>query len=85
MRKVDGDVAQSGAASQKSRDGALGDLDPLDVDPSVDWNAVGGLDAHVHALKEMVVLPLMYPEIFERFHVKPPSGVLFYGPPGCGT
>jgi SpoVK/Ycf46/Vps4 family AAA+-type ATPase len=32
----------------------------------------------------MVFLPLVYPELFERFHVTPPRGVLFYGPPGTG-
>lgn len=30
----------------------------------------------------MVVFPMMYPDIFERFHVTPPKGVLFHGPPG---
>lgn len=34
------------------------------------------------ALKEMIFLPLVYPELFERFHIAPPRGVLFYGPPG---
>jgi SpoVK/Ycf46/Vps4 family AAA+-type ATPase len=32
----------------------------------------------------MVFLPLVYPELFERFHISPPRGVLFYGPPGTG-
>src|SRR5271169_5876905 len=32
----------------------------------------------------MVTLPLLYPEIFMRFHVTPPRGVLFHGPPGTG-
>jgi ATP-dependent 26S proteasome regulatory subunit len=31
----------------------------------------------------MVFLPLVYPELFERFHIVPPRGVLFYGPPGA--
>ncbi len=30
----------------------------------------------------MIFLPLVYPELFERFHITPPRGVLFYGPPG---
>ncbi len=30
----------------------------------------------------MIFLPLVYPELFERFHIAPPRGVLFYGPPG---
>lgn len=36
----------------------------------------------MQALKEMIFLPLVYPELFERFHIAPPRGVLFYGPPG---
>ena len=31
----------------------------------------------------MIFLPLVYPELFERFHIAPPRGVLFYGPPGA--
>jgi ATP-dependent 26S proteasome regulatory subunit len=38
----------------------------------------------IKALKEMVLLPLLYPEIFDRFGIMPPRGVLFYGPPGTG-
>ena len=52
------------------------------VDPSVSFDQVGGLDHYIKALKEMVFLPLVYPELFERFHLTPPRGVLFYGPPG---
>ena len=52
------------------------------VDPSVGFDQVGGLDHYIAALKEMVFLPLVYPELFDRFHISPPRGVLFYGPPG---
>jgi ATP-dependent 26S proteasome regulatory subunit len=58
------------------------DVTPIEIDQSVDWDKVGGLDQHINALKEMVMFPLMYPELFERFSVTPPKGVLFYGPPG---
>jgi ATP-dependent 26S proteasome regulatory subunit len=58
------------------------DVTPIEIDQSVDWDQVGGLDQHINALKEMVMFPLMYPELFERFSVTPPKGVLFYGPPG---
>lgn len=63
---------------------ALADADPLGVDPTVSFEGVGGLDDHINQLKEMVALPLLYPEIFQRFHVTPPRGVLFHGPPGTG-
>lgn len=63
---------------------ALADADPLGIDPNVDFNSVGGLQGHIDQLKEMVTLPLLYPEIFQRFHIVPPRGVLFHGPPGTG-
>ena len=63
---------------------ALADADPLGVDLTVDFSKVGGLQGHIDQLKEMVQLPLLYPELFSKFHVTPPRGVLFHGPPGTG-
>lgn len=63
---------------------ALADADPLGVDMNVDFSKVGGLQGHIDQLKEMVQLPLLYPELFAKFHVTPPRGVLFHGPPGTG-
>ncbi|KAL8913993.1 MAG: hypothetical protein Q9171_001244 [Xanthocarpia ochracea] len=63
---------------------ALADADPLGVDQNINFDSVGGLKGHIDQLKEMVSLPLLYPEIFQRFHVTPPRGVLFHGPPGTG-
>ncbi|XP_076098505.1 ATPase family AAA domain-containing protein 2-like isoform X2 [Mytilus galloprovincialis] len=63
---------------------SLADVDPMNVDRTVNFNSVGGLGKHVRALKEMIVFPLLYPEVFERFKLAPPRGVLFYGPPGTG-
>ncbi|RCI15198.1 hypothetical protein L249_6441 [Ophiocordyceps polyrhachis-furcata BCC 54312] len=63
---------------------ALADADPLGVDMNVDFSKVGGLQGHIDQLKEMVQLPLLYPELFTKFNVTPPRGVLFHGPPGTG-
>ena len=54
----------------------------LQVDASITFDQVGGLDSYIAQLKEMIFLPLVYPELFERFHISPPRGVLFHGPPG---
>ena len=62
----------------------LADTDPLGVQSDISFDSVGGLDSHVQQLKEMVSLPLLYPEIFDRFKITPPRGVLFHGPPGTG-
>lgn len=63
---------------------ALADADPLGVDPNVTFDNVGGLEDHINKLKEMVQLPLLYPEIFLEKGTTPPRGVLFHGPPGTG-
>ncbi|XP_060709644.1 ATPase family AAA domain-containing protein 2B isoform X1 [Hemiscyllium ocellatum] len=63
---------------------SLADVDPMHLDASVRFDSVGGLSHHIQALKEMVVFPLLYPEVFERFKIQPPRGCLFYGPPGTG-
>ncbi|KAF9110542.1 ATPase AAA domain-containing protein 2B [Mortierella sp. AM989] len=67
-----------------SRAGQLADTDPLAVGNSVDFDKVGGLDHHIKSLKEMVILPLLYPEVYSHFQMMPPRGVLFHGPPGTG-
>lgn len=63
---------------------AMADLDPLGVDMNINFDSVGGLQGHIDQLKEMIFLPLLYPEVFQRFHIVPPRGVLFHGPPGTG-
>ncbi|XP_058687202.1 ATPase family AAA domain-containing protein 2 isoform X1 [Poecile atricapillus] len=63
---------------------SLADVDPVQIDCSVRFDGIGGLADHISALKEMVVFPLLYPEVFERFKIQPPRGCLFYGPPGTG-
>lgn len=68
----------------KEKKAAGADADPLGVDENVKFDAVGGLDDHINALKEMVLHPLMYPEVIGKFGVQPPRGVLFHGPPGTG-
>lgn len=70
---------------KRNRDAERADAAPIAVDVDANnWAAVGGLDHHVRALKEMVMLPMLYPEVFARFDITPPRGVIFHGPPGCG-
>uniref|UniRef100_A0A8K9XVM4 ATPase family AAA domain-containing protein 2 n=1 Tax=Oncorhynchus mykiss TaxID=8022 RepID=A0A8K9XVM4_ONCMY len=75
----------SGVLRDRAKVGAsLADVDPMNLDTSVKFDSVGGLSNHIQSLKEMVVFPLLYPEVFERFKIQPPRGCLFYGPPGTG-
>ncbi|NMC08274.1 MAG: CDC48 family AAA ATPase, partial [Candidatus Lokiarchaeota archaeon] len=52
--------------------------------PNVQWSDVGGLENVKRALIEAVELPLKNPGLFEKAGIREPSGVLLYGPPGCG-
>ena len=51
--------------------------------PQVRWSDIGGQEYVKQRLKECIEWPLLHPEAFERLGVKPPKGVLLYGPPGC--
>lgn len=51
--------------------------------PKVHWTDIGGYEAVKTQIKQAVLWPLQYPEDFKRMGVKPPRGVLLYGPPGC--
>ena len=62
----------------------------ISTDPSIDrklrvtYEEVGGLGHQVKAMREIVELPLKHPELFSNLGVEPHSGILLYGPPGCG-
>ena len=51
---------------------------------TVNYDDVGGMQDTIQQLREMVELPLRYPELFTRLGVDPPKGVLLHGPPGTG-
>ena len=76
------DVATGMIKDRAKIGSSLADIDPMSLDRSVSFESVGGLGKHIQSLKEMIVFPLLYPEIFEKFHIDPPRGCLFYGPPG---
>ncbi len=52
--------------------------------PSVKWTEIGGLLDVKQELIEAVEWPLKTPEVFNRLGIKPPKGILLFGPPGCG-
>ena len=75
-------LAGSNSDKPSKRDLNRADVHPIVVDSNTNFDSVGGLDSHILALKEMVILPLLYPDVFDRFDTQPPRGVLFVGPPG---
>lgn len=56
----------------------------LKKDNRVTYEDVGGLEKPIQRIREMIELPLKYPEIFNRLGIEAPKGVLLYGPPGTG-
>lgn len=52
--------------------------------PAVHWDQIGGLEEVKEELREAVEWPLKNPEIFKRMGIRPPKGILLFGPPGCG-
>ena len=54
------------------------------ISPRVTYEEIGGLKEEINKLREIVELPLRHPEVFQRLGIDPPSGILLYGPPGCG-
>ena len=58
--------------------------EPRDARGTINYDDVGGMEDTIKQLREMVELPLRYPELFTRLGVDPPKGVLLHGPPGTG-
>jgi len=50
----------------------------------ISYEDIGGLTTQIQRIREMIELPLKYPEVFERLGINAPKGVFLYGPPGCG-
>ncbi len=51
---------------------------------AMSYEDIGGLRPQVNRIREMIELPLRYPEVFEKLGIDAPKGVLLHGPPGCG-
>ncbi|KAI9099483.1 P-loop containing nucleoside triphosphate hydrolase protein [Phlyctochytrium arcticum] len=71
-------------------DSALGMVVPstqrgetVNVDVKLSWDDIGGLEEVKHRLRQAVEWPLLYRDSFKLLGLKPPRGVLLYGPPGC--
>ncbi len=56
----------------------------LEEVPDIDYESIGGLRQQIESIRDAVELPYLHPEIFIEHELKPPKGVLLYGPPGCG-
>ena len=56
----------------------------LEEVPDIDYASIGGLASQIEAIRDAVELPYLHPDLFKEHQLKPPKGILLYGPPGCG-
>jgi len=56
----------------------------LEEIPDIDYRDIGGLDGQIEQIRDAVELPFLHAELFREHKLRPPKGVLLYGPPGCG-
>jgi proteasome regulatory subunit len=68
--------------SKKIR-GHVASMELIEI-PSVTFEDIGGLDDQIQAIREIIELPLLHPELFEQIGIDPPTGALLSGPPGTG-
>lgn len=56
----------------------------LETVTEIPWEKVGGQEEVIGVIRDAIELPLVYPELYEKFGKRPLKGILLYGPPGCG-
>ena len=56
----------------------------LEEQPDTDYGDIGGLETQIEQIRDAVELPFLHPELYREHGLRPPKGVLLYGPPGCG-
>ena len=56
----------------------------LEEIPDVEYSDIGGLKRQIAQIHDAVEMPFLHPELFTRYQLRPPKGVLLYGPPGNG-
>ncbi|MFF9349670.1 proteasome ATPase [Streptomyces sp. NPDC014734] len=56
----------------------------LEEVPDIDYDRIGGLGDQIELIRDAVELPYLHPDLFKEHELRPPKGILLYGPPGCG-
>jgi proteasome-associated ATPase len=56
----------------------------LEEVPDIDYTDIGGLTHQIEAIRDAVELPFLHADLFREHQLRPPKGILLYGPPGCG-
>jgi proteasome-associated ATPase len=56
----------------------------LEEVPDIDYSDIGGLASQIEQIRDAVELPFLHADLFREHELRPPKGILLYGPPGCG-
>src|SRR5512132_1885662 len=56
----------------------------LEEVPDIDYGDIGGLSRQIEQIRDAVELPFLHADLFREYELRPPKGILLYGPPGCG-
>ncbi|MGY1753319.1 proteasome ATPase [Blastococcus sp. SYSU D01042] len=56
----------------------------LEEVPDIDYSDIGGLSRQIEQIRDAVELPFLHADLFREYQLRPPKGILLYGPPGCG-
>jgi proteasome-associated ATPase len=56
----------------------------LEEVPDISYHDIGGLSSQIEQIRDAIELPYLHADLFREHQLKPPKGVLLYGPPGCG-
>jgi len=56
----------------------------LEEVPDIDYGDIGGLSRQIEQIRDAVEMPFLHKDLFRTYELRPPKGILLYGPPGCG-
>ncbi|TDD13943.1 proteasome ATPase [Actinomadura sp. KC06] len=74
---------RSGYAYEKIHKAEVEEL-VLEEVPDISYNEIGGLGSQIEMIRDAIELPYLHADLFREHQLRPPKGVLLYGPPGCG-
>ncbi len=74
---------RTGLAYERIMKSEVADL-VLEEVPDISYEDIGGLSGQIEAIRDSIELPYLHPDLYDQHQLRPPKGVLLYGPPGCG-
>jgi transitional endoplasmic reticulum ATPase len=81
---VEGTVPRAPVLIHPTTELVIGKAKVQEIRQRISYEDIGGVKSQLQRIREMIELPLRFPEVFERLGIDAPKGVLLYGPPGCG-